>query len=182
MTNSKTLLAIFAVSTLTACTSSDSVKNTDGDTIYANVGQPKESEKTTTSGVSLSKAERVLSTPSELISENKSELSKLKTVVYFDYDTSTLSEETRVAIQAHADFLVKNDATVTLHGHTDARGTQEYNIALGERRGNAVKTYLMNAGVPSSVITVVSFGEEKPIALGASEFDYAQNRRVVFKY
>ena len=79
--------------------------------------------------------------------------------------------------------MVKHsDQSVVIQGHTDSRGTPEYNIALGERRAQAVETYLLNAGVSASQISVVSFGEEKPAVSGASEYAFAQNRRAVVVY
>tara|TARA_B100002049_G_scaffold165549_1_gene124268 strand:- start:26444 stop:26995 length:552 start_codon:yes stop_codon:yes gene_type:complete len=183
MKKSKTLLAMVAIAALGGCSSSGSIKNEDGETVYANVNSGKvNGASTEQAGVSLSKAERMTANQEEQLIENEHQTTEMKSVVYFDYDTSALSEAMIDVIKAHADHLIKSGKSVTLHGHTDGRGTQEYNIALGERRGNAVKTYLMNEGVSSSAINVVSFGEEKPVAQGTSEFDYAQNRRVEFKY
>ncbi len=71
---------------------------------------------------------------------------------------------------------------VVIEGHYDQRGTPEYNIALGERRAQSVQTYLLNAGVSSSQVTVVSYGEEKPAVMGSSEYAFAQNRRGVIVY
>ena len=71
---------------------------------------------------------------------------------------------------------------MVIEGHTDSRGTPEYNIALGERRAKSVQTYLLNAGVSSNQISVVSYGEEKPEVMGSSEYAFAQNRRGVIVY
>ena len=71
---------------------------------------------------------------------------------------------------------------MVIEGHTDQRGTPEYNIALGERRAQAVETYLMNAGVSSSQISTVSYGEEKPAVMGSTEYAMAQNRRGIVVY
>ena len=71
---------------------------------------------------------------------------------------------------------------VTIEGHTDSRGTPEYNIALGERRAQSVETYLLNAGVSSSQVNVVSYGEEKPAVMGSTEYAFAQNRCGVVVY
>ena len=84
---------------------------------------------------------------------------------------------------AHARYLRANpNARVVLHGHTDERGTREYNMALGERRANAVQRFLNIQGVSPSQMSVVSYGEERPAVHGQSESAYAQNRRVVFDY
>ena len=72
--------------------------------------------------------------------------------------------------------------SVVIEGHCDSRGTPEYNIALGERRAKAVETYLKNAGVSGSQISVVSYGEEKPVAMGTTEYAFAQNRRGIVVY
>lgn len=104
-------------------------------------------------------------------------------VVYFDFDRSNVRSDAFSILDKHADFLVKNPGqSIVIEGHCDSRGTPEYNIALGERRAKAVETYLMNAGVGASQITVVSYGEEKPVAMGGSEAVFAQNRRGVLVY
>src|SRR3546814_1154726 len=68
---------------------------------------------------------------------------------------------------------------VVIEGHADERGTREYNLALGERRANAVKTYLVNQGIPANRVTTISHGKERPVALGSNEAAWAQNRRAV---
>lgn len=106
-----------------------------------------------------------------------------QTIVYFDFDKSTIRTEFRTVLNAHAMNLVANpNMTVVLEGHADERGTREYNLALGERRSKAVADYLMLKGVSSNQIDTVSYGEEKPLALGSTEADYAENRRVEIKY
>ena len=103
------------------------------------------------------------------------------TVFYFDFDQSTLKPEARDALLQHAAAMKANGSSVRLEGHADERGTREYNIALGERRGNAVAQFLALQGVSSSQIEVISYGEEKPVALGSSGADWAENRRVELK-
>ncbi len=118
----------------------------------------------------------------EMMQQEKAELEAQQTV-YFDFDRSTIKSEFEAILRKHAAFLVKNgDQSIRVEGHTDSRGTPEYNIALGERRGQAVETFLLNEGVSSSQITVVSFGEEKPAVSGTSEYAFAQNRRGVVVY
>lgn len=118
----------------------------------------------------------------EMMMQEKAELESQQTV-YFDFDRSTIKPEFEVILRKHAAFLVKNgDQSIRVEGHTDSRGTPEYNIALGERRGQAVETFLLNEGVSSSQINVVSFGEEKPAVSGTSEYAFAQNRRGVVVY
>jgi peptidoglycan-associated lipoprotein len=97
---------------------------------------------------------------------------------YFDYDSAEIRADAQVALRKTADFL-KNypQGRVTIEGHCDERGSTEYNLALGDRRANAVKQYLISLGVPSDRLNVVSFGKEKPFCMQASEECYAQNRR-----
>lgn len=108
---------------------------------------------------------------------------KNEQTVYFDFDSSNVKPEFQSVLDKHAEYLVKNpDQSVVIEGHTDSRGTPEYNIALGERRAQSVQTYLQNAGVSSSQISVVSYGEEKPAVMGSTEYAMAQNRRGVVVY
>jgi len=99
--------------------------------------------------------------------------------VYFDFDSSTISGESRAIIEAHAaDMRGRGRATVALEGHCDERGTREYNLALGERRAQAVARLFRALGVSANRITTVSYGEEKPVALEHNEAAWRQNRRV----
>ncbi|ATX76185.1 MAG: peptidoglycan-associated lipoprotein Pal [Reinekea forsetii] len=103
-------------------------------------------------------------------------------LVFFDYDKADIRAEFREMLNTRAAYLVANpNIEVVLEGHADERGTREYNLALGERRAKQVATYLQVKGVSAGQIDVVSYGEEMPLALGKSESDYAQNRRVKFK-
>ncbi|MCK2183195.1 peptidoglycan-associated lipoprotein Pal [Halomonas getboli] len=103
--------------------------------------------------------------------------------IYFAYDSDTIRPEFQSVLESHARFLQNNpSASVVLQGHTDERGTREYNLALGERRADAVKRFLSVQGVSPSQVEVVSYGEERPAARGSNEEAYAQNRRVVFAY
>jgi len=108
---------------------------------------------------------------------------QLGTVIYFDFDSSEVRAVDQDLVAAHAIQL--NDSSyssVRLEGHADERGSREYNIGLGERRAQAVRQMLMIQGVKASQIQTVSFGEERPDAMGSSESDYARNRRVEIKY
>ncbi|MDR9438077.1 MAG: peptidoglycan-associated lipoprotein Pal [Halomonas sp.] len=103
--------------------------------------------------------------------------------IYFEYDSDAIRSEFEPVLTAHTRFLRSNpNASVVLQGHTDERGTREYNLALGERRAGAVQRYLNVQGVSPSQVEVVSYGEERPAARGQNEQAYAQNRRVVFAY
>ena len=103
-------------------------------------------------------------------------------VVYFDFDSSEIRPEFAGVVSAQAQRLAANPSLrVRLEGHTDERGSREYNIALGERRAQAVRRALMMQGVADAQLTTVSYGEERPAMEGAEEAAYAQNRRVEFR-
>jgi peptidoglycan-associated lipoprotein len=104
-------------------------------------------------------------------------------IIYFDFDQSTIKAEFRTALNGHAAYLSQNpSASIVLEGHADERGTREYNIALGERRGNAVSRYLVVQGVSIDAIEVVSFGEERPVNAGHDSASWSENRRVEIRY
>ena len=98
--------------------------------------------------------------------------------VFFDYDQSGIRDDGRAPLQKNADWLKRWTSTqITVEGHADARGSSEYNLALGSRRASAVKDYLVNLGIPGNRITVVSKGKEQPVCTAESEQCWLQNRR-----
>jgi len=100
--------------------------------------------------------------------------------VFFDYDKSDVKAEGRQVLQRQADWLKKySNVTVTVEGHCDERGTREYNLALGERRANAVKKMLVALGVAANRVSTISYGKERPAVPGSTEAAWAQNRRGV---
>jgi peptidoglycan-associated lipoprotein len=104
-------------------------------------------------------------------------------IIYFDYDSSDIRSEYAEVVAAHGKFLASNAAVrVRLEGHSDERGTREYNIGLGERRAQTVRRALMLQGVQESQISTVSYGEERPAAIGSDENAYSKNRRVEIVY
>lgn len=107
---------------------------------------------------------------------------QLETVVYFDFDQSTLKPDSRALLLAHAERLRGASVSVRLEGHADERGSREYNMALGERRANAVRDFLVVQGVSASSLEVISYGEERPAVSGSGESAWSQNRRVEIKY
>ena len=108
---------------------------------------------------------------------------ELAMVIYFEFDSSEVRAQDQDVVSRHAMELGNNpNSRVRLEGHADERGSREYNIGLGERRAQAVRQMLMIQGVSAAQISTVSFGEERPVAFGSSESDYAENRRVEFKY
>jgi peptidoglycan-associated lipoprotein len=97
--------------------------------------------------------------------------------VFFAYDQSTISSEGQQILQRQAQWLQRYpQASVTIEGHCDERGTREYNLALGERRAQAVKKVLVALGVPAARIQTISYGKDRPIVVGSDENGYAQNR------
>ncbi len=106
-----------------------------------------------------------------------------KRTVYFDFDRSDISSDARKIIEAHARYLSANPSVrIVVEGHCDERGTREYNLSLGERRAKAVQQVVSLLGVSSSQVEVVSYGEERPAAMGHDEDAWAMNRRVEFLY
>lgn len=103
------------------------------------------------------------------------------TVFYFDFDSYNLRPDAVEALNAHIAALQGNQRSVRLEGHTDERGTREYNMALGERRANAVRDFMVANGIAGTRIETVSYGEERPVAYGSGESNWAQNRRVELK-
>ena len=106
-----------------------------------------------------------------------------KRVIYFDFDKSDVKAEYRAIVAAHASYVSANgSARVTLEGHADERGTREYNLGLGERRGNAISGLLSAAGAMGSQLDTVSYGEERPVCRMSDENCWWQNRRVEIVY
>ena len=104
-------------------------------------------------------------------------------VIHFDFDQYTIKPEYQAIIACHAKYLRDRPSSrQTLEGHTDERGSREYNIGLGERRANAVSSALQAAGASASQLTVVSYGEERPLCTESTEACWAQNRRVEIVY
>ncbi|HXF78902.1 MAG TPA: peptidoglycan-associated lipoprotein Pal [Usitatibacter sp.] len=106
-----------------------------------------------------------------------------KRSVYFDFDSNVVKDEYRPLVQAHARYMVDHrDTRIRIEGNCDERGSREYNLALGQRRAEAVKKIMTVLGVPDGRIETTSFGEEKPVALGHDEASWAKNRRADIKY
>ena len=101
--------------------------------------------------------------------------------VMFAYDSSALSPQAQDILRKKAGFLKANpNVKVTIEGHTDERGTNEYNLALGEARAKSAKTFLVDLGIPAARMATISYGEERPLAKGRTEADFSQNRRAHF--
>jgi peptidoglycan-associated lipoprotein len=116
------------------------------------------------------------------VDNDLSAVAGLATVFYFEFDSAVLLPEARAALIGHAEYLRNSSKSARLEGHADERGTREYNMALGERRANAVRDFLVLQGVSSSKIETVSYGEERPAVSGSGESSYSKNRRVELSY
>ncbi len=102
--------------------------------------------------------------------------------IFFGYDRYDLTPEARLTLEKQAEWMQQYPAlSLTIEGHADERGTREYNLALGERRANSVKNYLVALGVSPTRLTTISYGKERPAVPGANETAWAQNRRGVTK-
>ena len=134
-------------------------------------------EKDADEAVQPPKAEEIMILPPEEADTAFSEMG----MIYFAYDKSEITAEFEEVIQKNYEWIFQNpDAQIQLEGHCDERGTNEYNLALGERRAKAVFDYLVSLGANPSQFTIVSFGEERPVAYGSNEASWRQNRRVEF--
>lgn len=104
-------------------------------------------------------------------------------VVYFEFDSASITEHSRAVVEAHSAYILENpDVSIELAGHCDERGTREYNLALGERRSQAVQKLMVAFGVPAQQVKIVSFGEEKPVDADHNESAWRKNRRVELVY
>lgn len=107
----------------------------------------------------------------------------LPNVVHFDFNSDAIKPQASAVLDRQAQFLLANQgAKVVVAGHTDERGTREYNMSLGERRAAAVRAYLAGKGVSAGNVEIVSFGEEQPVATGSNEASWSQNRRAELSY
>ena len=180
---SRSLLIALPMLALGACSSTSEM---DSDSMKSDIAQPVEQAveaavENNTVQTDTIEAVEVL-TPEEIMVQKYSS-AILDTTIYFDFDRSMIKPELTKILDAHAAYLVENpEKSVTIEGHADEKGTPEYNIALGERRAVAVATYLESMGAEESQITVVSYGEEKPAALGHDEAAWSANRRAELVY
>jgi peptidoglycan-associated lipoprotein len=107
-------------------------------------------------------------------------LASVKDRVFFDYDKSDIRRDQAASLDAQAAWLQRYpNVTLTVEGHCDERGTREYNLALGERRAAAVKRYLVSKGIAANRVATISYGKERPVAVGSNEAAWSQNRRGV---
>lgn len=174
----KCLAIALPLTVLSACSSnSDTDENSQVDT-NAQVTQNAQEAQDSVQVIAAKRA-------AEIEEQKRQELENLRSehIIYFDFDVSNVNQQYSAVLDAHATFLNANPGVkVLVEGHADERGTPEYNIALGERRAKSVVTYLENMGVEASQLTVVSYGEEKPMIKDRSEDAFTKNRRAVLVY
>jgi peptidoglycan-associated lipoprotein len=169
-------LILLAVALLSGCESMPFGKDKDEDT-----GDKQAAQVEDRSGDAQAQGAAGTSFTGDPLDDPNSLLSKR--VVYFDFDSSAIREDSRAVIEAHAKYLASNPGmNVVLEGHADERGTREYNVALGERRANSVRQFMVLNGVSSGQLQTVSYGEERPVATGHSESAWSLNRRVEILY
>lgn len=162
----KGLLVALSLSVMAGCSSSGGAQDGDMDSANSGANTAGMNSGANTNGNQMSNAS----------------MPDVRTI-YFAFDKDTIRPEFESVLMGHAQYLKANtSANVVLEGHADERGTREYNLALGERRAKQVATYLMVQGVSAAQIDTVSYGEEKPLAIGKTEAEYSQNRRVEIVY
>jgi peptidoglycan-associated lipoprotein len=166
----KAITILFTAAFLVACSGSDTKESEEA--AAAAAAAQSEAEQAEASASAAATAERTRLREAAMA---------VGSVFYFEYDSSALTTDAQRSLDAHIGLLQGNEDTVRLEGHTDERGTRDYNIALGERRANSVRDYMVVNGVASYRIETVSYGEEQPIAYGSGESNWAQNRRVELK-
>ena len=164
----KAITLLFTAALLVACSGSDT-KDEEAAAAAAAAAAAKSAEQASAAAASAQQAK---------LDEAATAVGN---VFYFDFDSSNLRADAIAALNAHIAALQGGDRSVRLEGHTDERGTRDYNLALGERRANAVRDYMVANGIASHRIESVSYGEERPIAYGSGESNWAQNRRVELK-
>ncbi|WP_053981398.1 peptidoglycan-associated lipoprotein Pal [Marinagarivorans algicola] len=117
----------------------------------------------------------------ETVEDTVEEAVVIDTTFYFEFDSADLTMAARAALMLHAEQLAASPRAVRLEGHGDERGSREYNMALGERRANAVRDFLVIQGVNAGSLETVSYGEERPAEMGSGEMVWSKNRRVELK-
>ncbi len=169
------LVATSVALLLSACGSSVKLNDVKVDDI-----KPVSVANTQTGDEASSRAVQSVTTQSENLDAKAPAVSR---IVYFDYDSFLVRPEFQSVIEAHAKFIVANKVSrIMIDGHTDERGGREYNLALGQKRAEAVRQSLRLLGVSDAQMEAVSFGKEKPAAQGSTEEAMAKNRRAEINY
>ena len=166
----KAIALLFTAAFLVACSGSDTKESDEAAAAAAAAADAARAEEQAAASAASAEEMRM-----------REAVDAVGNIFYFEFDSSTLTAEARGALDAHIALLKGNDRTLRLEGHTDERGTREYNMALGERRANAVRDYMAGSGVANYRIETVSYGEEQPVGYGSGESNWSQNRRVELK-
>ncbi|WOH38535.1 peptidoglycan-associated lipoprotein Pal [Thalassotalea fonticola] len=173
----KSIAVALPLMAMAACSSNDTTE-AEAELAANQAAQQAQAEQQAAEAAAAAEVARL-----EQIKQEEQDKLQTSNTIYFDFDTSKLDSSVTDILNMHATFLVSNaNARVVIEGHADERGTPEYNIALGERRAQAVQKYLENSGVLSSQIETVSYGEEKPAISDRTEGAFAKNRRAVLVY
>ncbi|MCD9540147.1 peptidoglycan-associated lipoprotein Pal [Photobacterium carnosum] len=177
----KGLAIALPMMTLAACSSTDSTgSSTASQNQNGNVGINSGLGQTT---ISTPIDQSGSMTEQQLHEQQMKLLRQEEQTVFFKFDNAEIQPAYQNMLEAHAEYLRNHPNTkVVVQGHADERGTPEYNIALGERRATAVSQYLQALGVSANQMSIVSYGEEKPLLFGHTDADYAKNRRAVIVY
>jgi peptidoglycan-associated lipoprotein len=181
--NRNHLLALVAAAAITGCTTVPEQTGTESGTDPATAAPvAAEDSSATRYGAGDDSVIGIVKTPDLRVTSEADALLSY-TTVYFDFDKANIRPDAYATLKAHAVYLSTNaGARLRLDGHADERGTREYNLALGERRAKAAASYLSANGASRSQLEVVSYGEERPAAMGSNESSWAKNRRVELKY
>jgi peptidoglycan-associated lipoprotein len=166
------VLAVSLVS-LNACSHRASKKDRRGDAALGEEAMKPLGEE----GIS----EQELEEARRKVAELRQKQGGVLATVYFEFDDFSLSDQAKAVLAQNAAWLMNNSQRdVIIEGHCDERGTDEYNVALGERRANSAKRYLISLGVNAAQLSTISFGEERPAVQGHTEAEWAKNRRAEF--
>ena len=172
------LLALMVTIALAACKTTEPVAETTEDTTTTDTSTPTEEVVT---APALDPRDYTSASSQENFDNPESLLSKR--VIYFGFDKSDVKAEYRAIVSAHSAYAASHSsARITLEGHADERGTREYNLALGERRGNSISGLLSAGGTSGNQLDVVTYGEERPVCRVSTENCWWQNRRVEIVY
>jgi peptidoglycan-associated lipoprotein len=169
---SKAMALLFSAALLVACAGSDTKEEDEAAAAAAAAASA--------SAAQAAQAAQGAAVSAEMVALEEAAASA-GTVFYFEYDSASLTPEALDALNANIALLLRNTANVRLEGHTDERGTREYNLALGEGRANSVRDYMVASGISGSRIETISYGEERPVAYGTGEVNWSENRRVELK-
>lgn len=177
----KPLFTLFAATfLLAACETASTISEEAAGTSSADATASSASSTASASSSSSSSASAASDADNSALEAARAEMVSIGDTVLFGYDSSQLSADAMATLDAQAALLnAKPSFRVKVEGHADERGTREYNLALGERRASAARDYLVAKGVDGSRIRIVSYGKERPAAVGSNEEAWAKNRRSV---